>query len=172
MARQRQFQIRRRRASNKDWTGIVGAAYVTLAASTKVLAASFSLNNPGIDETILRTVGLLSIESDQNAAIEEQIGALGVCEITDRAATVGITAIPDPVTEVDADFWLLYVPFSMSGARGAVPNDSVQFHYDSKAKRILEEGSQLAVVVANAHATHGLRFHLSMRILSMVRGTG
>ena len=172
MARQRQFQIRRRRSSNKAWAGVVGAAYVILPAATKVLAASFTLSNPGIDETVLRTVGLISVQSDQSSSAEEQIGALGVCEITDRALAVGITAIPDPVTEVSDDFWLLYVPFSMSGAQGTVPNNSKEFMFDSRAKRLVEEGTQLAVVVANAHATHGLEFQLSMRLLSMVRGTG
>ena len=47
------------------------AAQVVVAPGTKVLLATFTNSNINIDEVVLRTLTLLAVSSDQNAATEE-----------------------------------------------------------------------------------------------------
>ncbi len=175
MAR-RQFTRGPQRTPNRNWAGVVATAGTTLGANNKVLVATFTLANQGIDETILRTVGGISIASDQVAASESQFGALGVCVVSDQAIATGITAIPDPVTDVSDDLWMLYVSFAQEFRLGGTaasltPNFATWYPFDSKAKRVVHSGYALAVVVANASASFGLKFAVNMRLLGQVRGT-
>ena len=168
-----QRQYRQRQSSpNREWAGLAQSAFTSLAAASKVLTATFTLSNPGIDETILRIHGAICVQSDQAGALEEQLGAVGLCLVTDRAVTVGITAIPDPVTEVDDDFWFVYRPFMQSSTQG-VDQGQTSFYYeiDSKGKRIVSQGHTVAIVVANASPSHGIEFAINLRMLSMTRGT-
>jgi len=170
----RQFPTQRRRA-NRDWAGIVSTAFVAVPAASKVLLGTFVLANPGIDETILRTVGVLTVQSDQAAASENQLGAIGMRIVTDRAGTVGITAIPDPVTEVSDDGWFMYQGFAQAftflDSTGFDSDAGHTYAIDSSAKRVLEDGSRIAIVVANASSSHGLQVAIVLRLLAMVRGT-
>ena len=171
MARQRFQRGARRRTPNRDWAGFNNSTYTSIAAATSAIVGSFTLINPGIDETVLRTVGVLSIASDQAAANEVQIGAFGMIKVSDAAFAAGIASIPTPITEIADDGWLLYVPFSQQGDQSLTQPPSREYHFDSKAKRIIEDGTTLAVVIQNAGGT-GLQFAVVMRLLSMVRGTG
>ncbi len=42
---------------------------------------------------------------------------------------------------------------------------------DSKAKRIVQKGSKVAVIIENKHASEGINIMLVLRQLSQVRGT-
>ena len=167
MARRFQQNRLQRRRSNKGWSGIVQTGFTTLAANTSVVVGSLVLSNAGIDETVLRTVGQLTIGSDQTAATEEQIGAMGMIVITDVALAAGIASIPNPFTNTNDDGWYLYVPI---GQRvGLVTAPAYQtYAYDSRAKRKIEDGYSVAIVLANSSTTNGLTFHLVMRTLTMV----
>ncbi len=171
------FQRSSRRSSspNRGWAGEVDPVPVSLAAGNKVLAAAIVLDNQGIDETILRTIGSISVGSDQSAATEFQLGAVGFCLVTDTALAAGIASIPDPVTDVEDDIWFVHKSFSreflFGTAVGFAPDFMETFTFESRAKRIFHTGNSIAVVVANAHATHGLKFALNWRMLTMVRGT-
>ncbi len=176
MARRRDFRMTqgRSRAPNRSWAGFSNSGVISLPANNKVIVASFTLSNPGIDETILRTVGSLHVKSDQVVATETVIGALGMIIVTDQAFSVGITAMPDPITDQEDDGWFLYVPFSNSFTfvTGAgFTSFGSEYTFDSKAKRIFERGSTVAVIMANASASNGLQFAMVARLLSMVRGT-
>ena len=176
MARRQQRQsFQNRRRPNRDWTGLAPAAFTAVPAASKVLISTVVLANPGIDETILRVVGGVRVISDQVVAIEDQLGAIGMHLITDTAFAIGITAIPDPVTDINDDGWFMYQAFgqriSIVSAVGFDGNMGEFYPIDSSAKRVIEGGSRVAVVVANAHATHGFQVALSFRMLAMVRGT-
>ncbi len=175
MARRQLRQFSRQSRPNRGWAGSVAAAQTTVPAASKVLISTFSLDNDGIDETILRTVGMFQITSDQVAANELQLGAVGMCIVTDTAIATGITAIPDPVTDAGDDVWLLYKSFTQEflqlDATGVYPQFATQYEFDQKAKRIVHSGMAGAIVVANAHATHGFQIALNLRVLSQVRGT-
>jgi len=171
MPRQRSYPARK--VTNKNWEGFstVGTA---LAGSTSALVATFALNNAGIDETHLRTVGTIHVSSDQQAASEVQVGALGIIRVSAAAAAAGVGSIPTPITDFDDDGWLLYVPImqklTILDATGFSSDFGVRYPFDTKAKRIVEDGSVLALVIENATAT-GLLFDIILRSLTMVRGT-
>ena len=175
MARRFVTRTPHRRPPNRAWAGIVPAAAVTIPANTAVLLATFTLDNDGIDETVLRVVGGVQVASDQLASSESQIGAIGMCVVTDTAAALGITAIPDPVSDVGDDVWFFYQGFAQQvtvlTAVGIAGDLSTWYPFDQKAKRIIHSGQTIALVGANAHATNGMAVTVVMRILGMVRGT-
>jgi len=164
----------RRRSSNKAWTG-VGVGQTTIAVSSKVLLGTVVLSNPNIDETILRTVGVLGVESDQIAASETQLGAFGMIVVSDQAVSVGASAIPGPVSDIGDDGWFVYVPILQSlvfgSAIGFDPSGIVQYNFDSKAKRKIQEGETVALIIENAGASFVFNAGLRFRLLSMVTGT-
>ena len=170
MARPRTF-ARRLGRPNRGWAGFNSTGFTTVAASSKVLLTSSSPSNLGIDETILRTVGVICVKSDQQAQSEDQLGAFGFIRVTDVAAGIGITAVPGPVTDTGDDGWYVYVPFTnhfkFLTAAGVDTIGSNIIQFDSKAKRRVEDGTTLAVVVENASASHGFQIVFAFRCLSM-----
>ena len=173
-SRQRFQQSRRR--PNRDWAGLVSSVGVSVAASSKVLLGSFLLANPGIDETILRTVGTMNVVSNQTAATEEISGAVGMRLVSDTAATIGVASLPDPVTDASDDGWFFYQAFVdrflfKTGA-GLESSAGQKFNFDSRAKRIIEDGSRVVIVAANGSASTAFVIQLSVRLLTQVRGTG
>ena len=117
--------------------------------------------------TITRTIGQLTVWSDQTIATETPMGAAGLCLVNERAVAVGITAFPDPVTENDADFWFLYQPFAapfILDAAGDTFHFSVS-NFDSKAQRKVEEGTQIVGIIANSSASSGMFFIINLRML-------
>jgi len=177
MANQFRNRSNQRRVSrpNRSWSGFITSARVAVAANSKVLLGGLTLSNTNIDETTLRTVGVLSIETDTVANAESQIGAFGLINVSDTAFGIGITAVPGPVTDAQDDGWFVYQSFAQSTAVatsvGARLN-SVQYAFDSRGKRVNEEGTTIAIVIENGHATHGFNATVVFRLLSMVRGTG
>ena len=174
MPQQRQFRRSSTSRPNRSWAGQIDAAYVAVPAASKVLLGTFTLSNPGIDETILRVVGQISVRSDQSAASEEQHGAFGMIPVTTRAIAIGLSAILGPVTNVSDDGWFVFMPvaqdFLFLSAIG-VTDDTKRYMIDSKAKRVISDGMGIAVMFENSHATHGLDVAVGIRMLSQVRGT-
>ena len=157
---------------NRGWSGDIENVYTVLPAASKVIAFSFVPTNPGIDVTVLRVVGGISVTSDQTSTIEEQLGAFGLILVTDTALAVGITAMPDPVTDVGDDGWFAYQAFAQRGQLINSQPPSMYYPFDLKGKRIVDgAGVSIAGIVANAHASHGLSFAIGIRILAQVRGT-
>ncbi len=172
----RQTNVRRTGSrANRSWASTASAAFTNIPAASKVLLSTFVLSNPGIDETVLRTVGSVSVKSDNPGSGEEQIGAFGMIVVTDIAAAAGIASIPGPVTNGSDDGWFTYVPFAFSLATftsvGFEPGMSHRIEFDSKAKRMTGEGQVIALVVENIHASHAFDFITNLRMLAMVRGT-
>ncbi len=124
---------------------------------------------------MLRVVGLISVASNQIAATQSQIGAMGMIVVTDIALAAGAASIPGPVTDAADDGWFVFVPisqeFGFSTAASWQANFAIQYHFDSKAKRVVSDGQSIAVMAENAHATHGFNIVTAFRMLSMVRGT-
>ena len=175
MARSQRQSFRRNQARpNRGWTGLFNAAQVNIPAASKVLLGSFVPSAVGIDETVLRTVGFVSVASD-TVANEELTGAFGMIRVTDVALAVGIGSIPSPVTNIEDD-WFIYQGWSFEVAVhstiGVNADWAHMMPFDSKAKRVLEgSGQAFAVVVENAHATDAFDITVGFRILAQVRGT-
>ena len=169
----RQNQRGRSGPANRSWTGTVSTTAVSVPVSTKVLLTRVVLSNPGIDETVLRTVGSISVTSDQTAATENQLGAFGLIIVNDVAATLGVTVIPGPVTDIDDDGWFVYVPvvqrLVVATAVGTV--NGVRYNFDSRAKRIIHDGTGIAVMIENASAASVLIVTIGFRVLTMVTGS-
>ena len=143
------------------------SGFTNIAASSKNLDSVMDTTEKAkLPFTVTRTIGLLTVWSDQVIAFETVNGAVGMAVVTDRATTTGITALPDPVTEANADFWWLYMPFIALGSAAADSSNQhvFQMKIDSRAQRKVEEGQDLAIIVANASTT-GLSYILDYRIL-------
>ncbi len=99
-------------------------------------------------------------------ANEEASGAFGATVVSQRAVTTGITALPDPVTEDEADFWFLYKPWAFvfkTTSSGFYTATAMGF--DSRAQRKVEEGDDIAFVIANASSSAGCQFQVMLRML-------
>ena len=174
MARRQSRFPRSQSRPNRGWSGLIEATDTAIPAGSKVLLGSFTPTAPGIDLTILRTVGHVSVASD-TVANELQLGAFGIIKVTDVALAAGIASIPGPVTNVEDD-WFIFQAFGFETALhsnvGVNPDWAHMLEFDSKAKRILPgDGMALAIVAENAHATHGFDVSVGLRILAQVRGT-
>jgi len=158
-----------RKLVNYTWSGLVQGSPVTVPAASKVLLSQFFLAT-AFEETIVRTRGVFTIVSDQEAADEQQVGALGFMRVTDEAITAGAASIPGPVTNADDDGWFVWVPFvrQLRAGIGLGPW-MTNFMIDSKAQRIVREGQQVAVMVENASSSHGLTIQVALRVLSRFR---
>ncbi len=165
-----------RKSANRTWGGAVDTSSAIAGAGTKVLLGFLSLSNPGIEETILRTVGVMSMFTDQSAASEEQDGAFGMIVVNDRAITAGVASIPGPLTDISDDGWFVHIPFLNSwrllSAVGFEAQNSSSTRFDFKSKRIVEDGFAIALVVESGVNSEGFTFNVILRLLSMVRGTG
>jgi len=167
----RTIRTTNRKRPNNNWAALTGTDYTVIPAASKVLLATFALGNPGIDETMLRVIGMFSIASDQNAAIEDQIGAVGLIQVTDQAIATGVAAIPGPGTDADSDGWFAHRFFAQQSVLVTTLDNSKQYDFESKGRRVVHDGYSVAVVVENVHATFGLGICLSFRALSRITGT-
>jgi len=104
--------------------------------------------------TIVRTHLLLTWDSDQSAASEVPIGAVGMIVTSEQATTAGIASIPTPVTEADADFFVyqpLMSSFSFATAAGFESHSGGYWTVDSKAMRKVGINQDIACVVEESN---------------------
>ena len=137
----------------------------------------FSLNAAALalrPFTIVRTRFLVGIVSDQLAASETQVGALGMAVVSDQAVAVGVTAIPTPVTDMASDLWfvhqLLYNEFTFASGVGFNEDGLHQYEIDSKAMRKVDIGQDLVIVgeLSGASSTGGFNLTVGGRMLVKV----
>jgi len=163
----RQFNTRQRQPTT--WARQLATDYVVVPAASKALLAGVALSNPGIGETIRRTRGRFSISSDQNAAVEDQIGALGFVVVSDIAFAAGAASIPGPGTEASDDGWFVWESAGIRSQLVAVSVGAlttVQYEFDSKAMRKIQEGFTVAIMFENVHPTDGLAVWCGFSLLS------
>ena len=122
----------------KMWIG-AGAGTQVLAASGSTLIASLSAGQLALRPfTILRTRMDVLVASDQTGAAENPFGSYGMVVVTDKASGVGITAVPEPSGDLEAD-WFVHQHWSLrfEFVTGVGFHPSGGFHYeiDSRAMR-------------------------------------
>ena len=152
-----------------EWLSLAAQpSYTSLNPNSKI-QFSLGLSATELDKlpfTITRTIGLLAVKSDQVAVQESTQGAMGICVVSERALTTGITALPDPITEANADFWFVFEPWTVirevSNNYGTL---SYVKMFDSRAQRKIEEGEQLAFIMANSNSGFGVQFGIQLRML-------
>ena len=155
----------RRPRAPTTWARSVAVGYTLLSPSSRLVTDFIVLSNPGIGETIRRTRGLLSIKTDDPSALEDQVGAFGAVIVSDSAATAGVGSIPTPVTEASDDGWFVWMPF-LGSTKIVGEAGVINYEYDSKAMRRVEEGFVAAFVIENSSTTDGLLFANSLSVLT------
>ncbi len=165
--RQRTVRFSSRKGTN--WARGSHGSDTIAAGPTKALLLTLVLSNPGITETIVRTRGRIFVQSDQSAAVEDQVGAFGMMVVNDLALAAGAASIPGPFTDRNDDGWFVWFPIMQRGVISTTGgNNFVGYDYDSKAKRRTEEGFGIAVMAENASTTHGLAITGLFSLLSVV----
>ncbi len=156
----------RSRRPGGTWARLI-VTPVAIPVSSKVVLAFGTLSNPGIGETIRRSLGNIHIVSDQNAASERQSGAYGMIVINDLAAAAGAASIPGPVTDNDDDGWFVWQGFSqlmVIPASGGSALEGKVYPFDSRAMRRIEEGFQFAMMVENFSSVHVFEIGVTMSL--------
>ena len=156
---------------NNSWAGIVSSDYVTVSPATKVLLGSLALSNVNIDETVLRVIGAIDVVSDQAAAVERQIGAVGLIVVSNQAITAGAASIPGPATDSDDDGWFCHTFWQQVTVSTVSDVVSRLYPFVSKGRRVVQEGESIAIMAENIHASHNTLVDLQFRLLSRVTGT-
>ena len=151
-----------------DW-GNLAPATNTLGTSGVALIGSLSATALALRPfTVVRVHMGVQIRSDQNAAIEDQIAAVGWAVVSDQASAIGVTAVPTPVTDAASDLWLLHQWLMNSevhdGGTGLGANIGRGYDIDSKAMRKVNGDQDLVVVLENA-AFDGVTFFTAARFL-------
>ena len=170
MARRRSTRFVRPSKLTKMW---IGASFgpATVPALTaqlfSILSAGALLLRPF---TILRTRFDLTVESDQVLVTERPSGSYGKIIVTDSAAAAGATAIPDPSTDPEAD-WFVYQGFNTTMIvgpngynEGIFPDAVARWQVDSKAMRKVGPDDNVVSMVTNISAA-GLILGTSGRML-------
>jgi len=114
--------------------------------------------------TIVRTRGTMFVQSDQVGALEEQFVSFGMAVVSDQAIDVGVSAVPDPYSDLESDLWFLHVN-GVKGMTGTSDLEGRLYNFDSKAMRKVEDGQDIAVVIRNVSSAFGFDFFLQFRIL-------
>ncbi len=154
-----------------SWSFVTsGTSWTALGAASAILDAFFVPLLP--DQTILRVRGLLSVKSDQDAATEQINGAFGMMIVTEQATSIGVSAIPFPVTDGGDDKWFVWQPFShaleFADATGISEPAQTSYVLDSKAMRKLDDSERIAIMIENQSAAAGIRYHYLLRVLTRI----
>ncbi len=141
MARRRSSRFVRPASRTKMWIG-KGVGQTVITASTKHLISTLSAGALALRPfTILRTRMLCTLESDQTVAIERPTGSLGSIVVTDTAAAIGVTAVPDPSVIAGAPeaAWFavqqLHASFIQVTSAGFEATGSSQYEIDDHSMR-------------------------------------
>ncbi len=148
---------------------VVADGYVDVAAGAKAVLATVTVAGlvsvgPG---TVVRSRGFISTRTDQNAASEDQIGAFGIGFVNSVAGTLGITALPGPVTEALWDGWFVHQFFADRFTRGdttGFTSRTQTLEIDSKAMRKFDQDQNMVLMVENG-GLNGLAINIQMRFL-------
>ncbi len=156
--------FRRSGGANFTW-GRVRTQLTTVAFDAKAVMATFTPSTQW-DETIRRVRGILYVDSDQAGVHEQQEGAIGAFVASDTAVTAGAASLLGPVTDLQDDAWMMWMPFAQATefADGGAPVFKT-WEFDSKAMRKLVSGHQLVFMIENGSGVFGLRFLLYVSVL-------
>ena len=139
------------------WIGS-GVGITTVPESTKVLVSTLSSGSLLLRPfTILRTRMLIQWSSDQVAATETPEGDYAKMVVTDTAAAIGVTAVPDPSSvdgDPEADWFLFQSLISRVAFSSAVGVTRMGWQYtvDSKAMRKVGPDDDIVAVVSETGA--------------------
>ena len=137
MARRRHSRFIRPAPKTKMWIG-AGVGVDTITASTLHLISSLSAATLLLRPfTVLRTRMDLAYISDQEAADETPFGVFASIVVTDAASAIGVTAIPSPSANPEADWFVFQAvhAHAVNLTGGDVALNEYNWTIDSKAMR-------------------------------------
>ena len=150
------------------WLGL-DLGPTTIAPNTLVLTLSLTAAEMLLRPfTVIRTHLEVSWQSDQGGATENPHGALGIIVVNDQALGIGASAIPDPLNQPDAPFFVwqgLQTQFTFGSGVGFDADAGSRYAVDSKAMRKVGNNEDIAVMVANANTAHGADVGIKGRML-------
>ena len=140
------------------------------AAGTAAILASLTAAELALRPfTVVRTRGILAVESDQSAATEIYHASYGLAVVSEQAFAIGVTAVPTPGTDRASDLWFVYEDvmglFTFKSGVGFEEPSSAIKYFDSKAMRKVEDGQDLVVVTEANTNSNGLQIRNAGRIL-------
>ena len=156
--------------SVRQMTWVAGAwTDSTIAANTKLVLTTFNASALARRPfTIVRTRGVLFIDTDQVAADEQQAAIYGKIVVNEKASDLGATAIPFPETVGTADFFV-YEPILAAMHRSAtgIYQSGLRVTIDSKAMRRVDQQDQVVEVVETPASpiSEGIQFRSFTRTL-------
>jgi len=164
MANQRFTRGARRKT---HWTEL-RAVPADFTATGSTLIASTAVGHEG--ETLVRTRGYISgVLTVASAPGDGFFGAIGMAIVTVAAATIGITAIPTPLTEAGWDGWFVHRYFDCRAGLSGSNDQLVALDIDSKAMRKANEDEQIVMVLEVIESgTATLRLGAAVRMLSQI----
>jgi len=119
-----------------SWERGPGSTGVTTlsASANAILGSGVAALQDG--QTIARIRGKLGLTLTSFTGTGDGFqGAFGIGVVTLSAFTVGITAVPTPITEIASEIWMYHQLFDLRGGLTAVPVEAMRFEIDSKAMR-------------------------------------
>ncbi len=150
------------------WAGLE-VSNVGVAANAKVLIATLNAAALALRPfTAVRTRLQLLWSSDQIATSENPFGGFGMIVVSDTASALGITAIPSPTGNPSGNWFVwegLNTKLIVGTNVGFIEPAGQLVTVDSKAMRKVGDDEDIAVVVDNAHGTHGAQIQLIGRVL-------
>ena len=154
--RGRSLPAPKRQIANSGLPGgllVPAIATLTFGASTGPIKAAFSigLSLTEAAATLVRTRGHLVVEMLTSGGVTNQVtGAVGMIVASQDAFSVGVTALPGPLSDIEND-WFVYEPFALATESANPPVDSRVSHvmrqFDSRGMRKLKNGETLVMVI-------------------------
>ena len=145
-------------ARTSIWLGF-NLGPIVVPANSAILAGSLDAAALALRPfTIIRTHLVIRWVTDQAAVAEFPHGAFGSMVVTDQATAIGVTAVPDPISDPDADWYFyhgLTVEMIFLSSVGFESDAGHTYLIDSKAMRKVGPNQDIVDVVSNQHATHG-----------------
>ncbi len=126
------------------WTPIPLAVSVITGDGVALVASATAAEDALRPYTIIRTHLHVDIVSDQRSADEQQFIAVGMASVSDQAVSIGVSAVPTPVTDLASDAWYVHqwvtANFVFLTGIGFTSPSSRVIDIDSKAMRKVEDG--------------------------------
>jgi len=152
-----------------QWLALDPVSNTLAAGSTAVISNTMTAAELALRPfTVVRTRGVLFVESDQSAASEFYHAGFGAAVVSDQAVAIGVTAVPTPDTDRSSDLWFLYEEAWGRLVVGDVTgflNDGMSKDFDSRAMRKVEEGSQITFVKETSAISTGAVVKTAGRVL-------
>ena len=172
MARRREFVRGAAAISQRRLTSWFQFQTAAVQMTTEGGTLIFSLNAAALalrPFTVVRTRFEIQLGSDQAAAVEQQVAALGIAVVSDQAAAIGVTAIPTPVTDMASDLWFVHqLAFGDESALTDRTCSSTRMTIDSKAMRKVDIGQDIVVVGEMDNVQNGVVLTVGGRMLVKV----